>query len=79
MPLNMPVQGAIDRLRESYEPFLVELGEFEDDDGTVIVVKGRANDGDYGSLPSDPQAVQGHDARGWHCQPTTGCVWAGLV
>jgi len=79
MALNLPVQGAIDRLHQSYEPFWVEVGEFVDDDGTLIVVKAEASGAQSGPLPGDPSVLQGHDDRGWQCQPVTGCVWRGLV
>jgi hypothetical protein len=78
MQLNLPAQGAIDRLREPYEPFLVKLGEDIGDDGKPFVVMAKPG-GDHGPLPGDPRALQCLDARGWHCAPVAGCVWRGLV
>ncbi|MGW2834973.1 hypothetical protein [Streptomyces sp. NPDC001286] len=78
MALNLPVQGAIDRQHQSYEPVWMAVGEF-DDDGTKIVVKSEVSGAEAGPLPGDPGWLQSHDDRGWQCQPATGCVWRGLV
>ncbi|MEU0646059.1 hypothetical protein [Streptomyces umbrinus] len=77
MQLNLPVQGAVDRLREPYEPFLTVIAEITDDDGQPVLLKDKPG-GDYGPLPGDPRALPPH-ARGWRCASVSGCVWTGII
>jgi hypothetical protein len=95
MPLNLPVQRAITRGWDLYQPYLVVVATYQYDPKNRSRNQSLCEHGskeltgyqeeepppasNFGTDVGDPGPSAGLDSRGWHCNPISGCTWTGLV
>ncbi|MFB0627755.1 hypothetical protein [Streptomyces sp. AB3(2024)] len=75
MRLDLPIQAPAVNRRVHYLPYRVVFTDPEDPTTKVHMQPL----GEYGPLPGDARALLYDYGRGWHCAPTVGCRWTGLV